>query len=119
LIVEDHADTVAVLRRLLEMQGFGVASATTVAAAQAVVSAEPVDLIVTDRLLPDGTGDDLLAWVRRRGTIVPVVALTGDVTRGGPERARAAGYCAVLAKPVDFATLLAEVTRCLPARLAS
>jgi len=114
LIVEDHADTSRLLRRLLEIQGLAVLTAGTVAEARAALASRDVDLIIADRQLPDGTGDDLVAWGHRRSRI-PAIALTGDLRHADPARARGAGYCAFLAKPVDFAVLLAEIRKCLPA----
>ena len=39
-------------------------------------SCNPVDLVITDHLLPDGTGADLMLWMKRVRPEVPVVLYT-------------------------------------------
>jgi DNA-binding NtrC family response regulator len=39
--------------------------------------AEAVDLVITDQLMPNMTGTELIAAIRARGSAVPVVLATG------------------------------------------
>jgi CheY-like chemotaxis protein len=57
LVVEDNADTSALLRDLLEAEGYDVASVATGEAAFEVLAVTPdIDLVVLDLMLPGMSG---------------------------------------------------------------
>ncbi|MEO7725092.1 MAG: ATP-binding protein, partial [Chthoniobacterales bacterium] len=64
LLVEDHADTAAVLARLLRRMGHDVVHAATVETALQLAEREmpvsPLSLVMSDLGLPDGSGLDLM-----------------------------------------------------------
>ena len=78
LIVEDHQQSAAALRRLLCAGGFDVRVAGTVAAARANLESGWPGNLVLDLCLPDGSGIDLLRDIRRRGPAVRVAVATGS-----------------------------------------
>ena len=78
LLVEDHADVRAALAELLESLGYRVTAAATVSEALgAVAEAGPVDVLVTDLQLPDGSGLDLVDPLRHENRELPVVLISG------------------------------------------
>lgn len=105
LLVDDHADTTELLQLLLTRRGFDVTTARSVATAVAVLESGPVDVLVSDIALPDGSGCDLLERLRSRARL-PAVAVSGldrdvDIRRG-----REAGFDAYLTKPVSIEKLV-------------
>ena len=76
LLVDDHADTLRVLSRLLTRRGFEITPVAN--AAEAIVAAErnTFDLLISDLGMPELSGIELLAKIR---TIqrVPAIALSG------------------------------------------
>jgi PleD family two-component response regulator len=76
LLVEDHADTVKALVRLLEHQAHKVRAEGTVASALDAVHEETFDLLICDIGLPDGTGFELMQEVLKICN-TPELALTG------------------------------------------
>lgn len=66
------------------------------------------DLIVLDIMLPDGSGLDFIAQLRRYSR-VPVLLLTGLTTPEDVVRGLRLGGDDYLAKPYDFGVLLARV----------
>src|SRR5947207_15883908 len=67
LVVEDHQDTRQVLVGLLTRWGYFVSAADTLKRALEQLNTEPpVDVIVSDIALPDGTGYALVSEARRR-----------------------------------------------------
>jgi signal transduction histidine kinase len=108
LLVDDSADTVAVLSRLLEAKGLHVRQAMCVSQALAVARAEPPDIIITDIGMPEQDGYDLLQLIRADARLakVPVIAATGYV--GSTEQTRMAemGFAAALSKPFELDELL-------------
>src|SRR5262249_37432829 len=73
------------------------------------------DLIITDIVIPGMDGIQLCRCLRaeERTRSVPVLALTAHDERRYPDRARLAGADAVLIKPCEGETLVAEARRLL------
>src|SRR5581483_4537411 len=108
LIVDDDPFIVELLRTTLTAKGREVLVASTIAEARSVVASGPIDLIILDRLLPDGDG---LAFCREI-TGAPgvagaaVILLTGAQTRTDESLALAAGAASFLTKPFSPSRLL-------------
>jgi two-component system response regulator PilR (NtrC family) len=66
LIVEDHKDTRVVLERLCSRCGFNVFSAATLQEGLDFLQATPLDAIISDIALPDGTGYALMTQASSR-----------------------------------------------------
>lgn len=101
LLVEDHEDTLRMLRRLLENAGFAVAGATSLAAAMTLAEARRFDVLVSDIGLGEESGYELLRQIRARGMHLPGIALTGFGMDQDLEQSRVAGFAAHLTKPVE------------------
>lgn len=110
LIVDDDADLLDVLEMLLSDDGFRTVPCTTVEAALVALTAEPVQLIITDLRLVGGSGLDLLRHIR---TLAPQTPNTIVLTAIRPAYAEAELEqierlgVRVLAKPFDIDDLLA------------
>jgi CheY-like chemotaxis protein len=107
LLVEDHADTLAIFSRLLQRRGYQVAQATTVK--DAMAAAQDDDLLICDIGLPDGNGCDIMTHLKQRG--VPGIALTGLGSKEDCERYKRVGFSAILIKPVDIEQVLKTIER--------
>jgi two-component system OmpR family response regulator len=109
LVVEDDADVSAYLRKGLSESGHTPVLADTTAAAAELLAHGTFDVIILDRLLPDGDGLDLLAGLRSDGSDTPaiIVSALGDVDdRVVGLRAGGDDY---LTKPFSFQELLARI----------
>ncbi len=104
LLVEDHADTLQALARLLRRRGHSVLTASTCAQAERVAAGEEFDLIATDLGLPDGSGYDLLRRLRRHSQ-APAIALSGYGMEADVARSQEAGFQRHLTKPIAFSEL--------------
>ena len=116
LLVDDSADTVAVLSRLLEAKGLHVRQAVRVAQALDLARDEPPDVIITDIGMPGQDGYDLLSLVHSEPKLrqVPVIAATGYVGSSEQTRMAEMGFAATLSKPFELDELmraLAQVRR--------
>lgn len=80
LVVEDEATLRLLVRRRAERAGLHVLEAGTCAQGIALALAEPLDLILLDLQLPDGSGLVLLEQLKAspRTTRVPVIAWSGS-----------------------------------------
>ncbi|HYO09927.1 MAG TPA: PAS domain S-box protein [Tepidisphaeraceae bacterium] len=104
LLVEDHADTRAVMARLLASFGWAVTTAGSVAEALASGAREPFDVLISDIGLPDGSGADVMRRLRESRPIRGI-ALSGFGQPEDIDRSRAAGFEAHLTKPVNLPQL--------------
>jgi DNA-binding response OmpR family regulator len=111
LIVDDDAALRLLCRVNLELEGFAVREAATVAEAEAALAAERPDVVLLDVHLGGEQTHDLLARIRADG--IPVALVTGSVdVRDYHDSADA-----VLGKPfvpqtlVETARRLARVAR--------
>jgi DNA-binding response OmpR family regulator len=74
LVVEDEPAIAESLAYSLKREGYGVDTAATLA--DAARKAERADLVILDLMLPDGSGFELLAMLRRRAPAPAVIVLS-------------------------------------------
>jgi CheY-like chemotaxis protein len=107
LVAEDHEDTRALLRALLERRGCAVVEAGDGFEAVAAAERERPDLILMDGGLP--LLDGIAATRRLRGlpalSGVPIVFLSGHAGPQAQTAAREAGCDDYVVKPFDLARL--------------
>ena len=77
LCVDDDHIALTVRRLLLSLAGYTVLTATSVEAGLGLFKCNHVDMVITDHLLPDGTGAELTFQIKRLRPEVQVVLLTG------------------------------------------
>jgi CheY-like chemotaxis protein len=106
LVVEDHGDTLEALSRLLTHFGHEISVADDAQSARKIIGSKEFDVVLCDIALPDGSGYDVIAEVKRTRP-VKAVALTGFGTPDDIERGKEAGFDFHLTKPVDFHELRA------------
>lgn len=111
LIVDDDAIHAQMLVEGLFEAGWDAAAATRVAQALGLLQSGGYSLVVSDILMPDGDGFDLLRRVRTVENPVPVILMSSFGTGATPQQAAAAGAFAHLAKPFSLEVLLALVAR--------
>jgi CheY-like chemotaxis protein len=102
MVVEDHADTLVLMGRLLSLaRADGVPVATCAAAREAAGTLGRFDVVIADVTLPDGDGVELLAELKSKYGC-RTVALSGyDV----PEEGLPAGVDLWMSKPVNLTEL--------------
>jgi two-component system, chemotaxis family, CheB/CheR fusion protein len=101
LLVEDHADTARIMKRLLTGQGHRVQVAGDVASALQLAEAQDFDLLLSDLGLPDGSGLTLMQELRARGHTLPGIALSGYGQDSDIEQSKEAGFLVHLTKPAS------------------
>ena len=112
LIVDDDLDTRELYRMVLESVGYRVEDVGLVQRAIAAVAAQVPDVVLTDWLLPDGTGLEVCRALRAGRTTrrVPVVAVTGmALDESGLSAARNEGIAGMLRKPANPDDILAAI----------
>lgn len=116
LLVDDHADTLELLRRVLRWENHEVIAAHSYAEALRLGMTRAPDVLISDIRLPDGTGWQLLEQLKTAHPQIVGVAASGVGSAQDVARSEQAGYCMHLTKPVDFTTLSDVIERCVKAR---
>ncbi|MEO6709564.1 MAG: ATP-binding protein, partial [Planctomycetota bacterium] len=109
LVVDDDADSLEVVRRVLIERKAEVVSAAGAAEALVCLDRKKVDVILSDIGMPVMDGYSLMREVRRRGIKTPAAALTAFGRPEDRETALRAGYQAYLSKPIDISQMLMAV----------
>jgi PAS domain S-box-containing protein len=112
LLVEDHEFTADLLARLLRTSGHKVLNAHDVASALETAAHFPVDLVISDLGLPDGTGLELMQQLSREHGLRGI-ALSGYGMEEDFRRSHAAGFVEHLVKPVTVESVHAAIARVL------
>jgi CheY-like chemotaxis protein len=112
LVVDDDRAVRKVIREFLERDGHQVVEATDGAEAIEAYSADKIDLMVLDLLMPNRDGFEALIDVRHRHPQARVVVISGGGQLGADlylKMASQFGATEVLAKPIERDALLAKV----------
>ncbi len=116
LIVDDNADTVTVLSKILRRSGYAAMASVTAEGALRAVEDEHFDLVFCNIMLTDGNGFDLFRELKARRPELRGIALTGFGREEDVQRAREAGFDMFLTKPVTADVLRAAIVGVLTER---
>jgi len=115
LLVEDTEDNRFMMRRLLEMAGYGVVEATNGEEAVRLAQVEQPDLILMDLSLPVIDGLAATRAIRKLEGLgrTPIVAVSAHDTSDFQADALEAGCDSYITKPIDFSQLEVLIARLL------
>lgn len=114
LIVDDHAVVREGLKSALESNHYKVvAMANNVDQARALIAHTNPDVIIIDLNLPDGSGFDLVLWIRSISEQIGIVILTLNDEPALVGAAKRAGANAFILKSDPILQLLAAVDHCV------
>jgi two-component system nitrogen regulation response regulator NtrX len=114
LIVDDEENIGRSLRLILEREGYAVSTCSNLAEAR--VYSSRVDAYLLDVRLPDGSGIDLLRYLRQTGYVATVVMISGHVTIADAVEATRAGAYDFLEKPLARDRVLLALKNALDQR---
>ena len=116
LVVEDNPTTRQMLRSTLAAEGYRVVEAGDARAALAAAGEKLPDLVLQDVILPDMDGLELLRRFRALpgGTELPILALSGFLSRLEEQRTGERGFTALLVKPIVASRLVEAIHVYLP-----
>jgi len=109
LVVDDDSRIRNGVVRILERAGYRTCEAASGRAALARLDTGPVDLVLTDLMMPDGDGIELMNEARVRWPGLPLLAVTGSGESDLKARAEQAGAWSFLSKPVSAEILLKTI----------
>jgi len=109
LVVEDDDSMRQAIERLLNVSGFASA---VYASAEELLAVGPVEddrCVVSDLKLPAMSGLELLAELRRRGCVLPLILITAHDWPSVRKEAQRSGVAGYLAKPYVGTALVAAI----------
>jgi two-component system, OmpR family, response regulator MprA len=113
LLVADDSETVLLmLQRRLEMEGYEVVTATDgVEALDRIREAEsnPPDVILLDAMMPNKSGTEVLAELRKSGSTIPVLMISAHLDAQEPDRMRSLGATDCIPKPFEWEDLIGKI----------
>ena len=117
LLVDDEEFILETASETLADAGYNVYTATNAREALQIYrsKADQIDLIVTDLMMADGDGFELIEWVRKEDGEVPMIAASGMATNKAQE-ALDFGANLFVAKPFTAEKLLSAIHDVLPKR---
>ncbi|MGH7826953.1 MAG: response regulator [Candidatus Binatia bacterium] len=107
LLVEDHIDTLDVLKNELAFLGYETTTAQNGLEAVDLAEAEHPDLIIMDIMLPKMNGFEAIAQIQSNPNTqsIPILAATAKAMPGDREKCLKAGFDGYLAKPFSHVEL--------------
>ena len=116
LVIDDNDLVRASTRAILESEGYAVDEAGDGDVGIARATSSAPDLILTDIVMPNKEGIEMIRDLRSRGYDGPIIAMSGGGRLDATEVLDLAGKLgadACIAKPFKKAELLAKVKACL------
>ena len=105
LVVDDEAGVREILYELITDLGYRVSMAASGQDALQMLAQDRADLVITDLMMPQMNGWQLLKIIKQRFTYLPVIVLTGYISQEGEEMLTNSQTDGYLVKPVDRAKL--------------
>jgi DNA-binding response OmpR family regulator len=110
LVIDDQEPIRALLRRVLEEAGYEVLEASNGRRGLELYREKAADLIITDIVMPEMSGLELMMELIRSFLNVNVIAISGGLESAGTLNvAKMLGARQTLQKPLDMAELLSAV----------
>jgi len=113
LVVDDEPVVHDSLRRVLSRRGYRVDAVLSARDGLELLRGARFDLVITDLMMPEMNGIELLQALRREARRVPVIMLTGYPTIRTAVQAMRLGASDYLSKPFTRTELLGPVLRAL------
>ena len=114
LIVDDHALVREGLKRALAHEGFSqITEASSIAQARAGIAASQPEVVTVDINLPDGSGFELVRWIRGISKDMAIMVLTLNDHENYIRAAMKAGASAFVSKSEPIPALVAAIKHSL------
>lgn len=113
LIVDDDYFFRNLYSEILELEGYEVESVSSGVEAVEYVKLNDVDLVITDLMMPDMNGQEVLERTKQHNALIDVILITGHGSIESAIAALKSGAFDYLRKPVNKDELLLSVSRCI------
>ncbi|MEO1087687.1 MAG: response regulator, partial [Acidobacteriota bacterium] len=101
LVVDDEASMIEFLRLFFEEEGYSVQTAGSVTEARSKIAGDRFDLVLSDILMPDGNGLELLREIKEASPHTAVIMMTAYTSTKSAVEAMKLGAYTYVSKPFD------------------
>ena len=119
LVVDDEAPVRNLLSDVLEKEGYSVFTAETGVEASSIYDSNDIDLVITDLVMPEKGGIDLIMELKKKDPNIKVIAISGGGGITGRfdylPIAKLVGATEIIAKPFQVTEIRAQVAKMLAA----
>jgi DNA-binding response OmpR family regulator len=118
LLIEDEENLRTLIRLSLEKMGYAVTEARDGVEALALFNKRPVELVLTDLMMPEKEGLETIRELRKSHPKLKIIAMSGGGrtdARDNLKMAKLFGATTVFSKPFSLAELGKAVSALLPA----
>ena len=112
LLVDDDKSTLLLLKKIIEREGYKVDTASSAFMAMQLIDRCKYHIVLTDIMMPDMDGLELLAAVKKRDPMIQVVMITAGATMSRTLAALELGASDFMLKPIDMEELLMVIRLC-------
>lgn len=109
LIVEDEVTLNRTIAEGLQEFGYQTDSSENFKDAEYLISVRNYDLVLTDWMLPDGDGVDLISMVKQKSSRAAIIVLSAKDDKESEIKALKSGADDYIRKPFDFDVLVARI----------
>lgn len=113
LVVDDDAFFRTLCADILVAAEYGVITAATGSEAVRIVETEPIDIVITDLIMPDINGLEVLHRTKLHNTLIDVIVITGHGSIETAIEALKSGAADYIRKPFNGIEILHTVASCL------
>jgi DNA-binding response OmpR family regulator len=113
LIAEDDAALRKLLKKHLTVEGFAVTECADGGAAADAFEREHFDLLISDVMMPDTDGNELVKYIKGIKANFPIIILSALETFSDKKKSFGLGADDYVVKPVDFNELILRVSALL------
>lgn len=111
LVVDDDAFFRVLCSDILKGAGFAVKTASSGLEAISIVENEPIDVVITDLVMPDAGGLEVLQRTKQHNTLTDVIVITGHGSIESAVKALKSGAFDYITKPLNEDELIHTVSR--------
>jgi twitching motility two-component system response regulator PilH len=109
LVIEDSSFQRKIIAKVLTEQGYTVVMADNGRSGIQKIEEIKPDCVITDLLMPEFDGFQVLEELQAKKVTIPVIVLTSDIQKTTENRCKALGAAAVINKPVNQDTVIQAV----------
>ncbi len=116
LIIDDEPSIIEVLRKILQFEGYDVATAANGEEGLELFRQTPCDLVITDMVMPAKDGLQTILDLRKEKPDLPVIAMSGGGAISKERYLAVAGYLdrvITIAKPFSVGAIAEAVVKLL------
>ena len=115
LIVDDEVELCDTMALTFNIRGFEVLSAYSGEQALELLKQKKVDVLLSDVRMANGSGLELVQWIREAAIKIPVIAFMSGYSDVTPKEISELGVALFFDKPFPVNTVIKTIRECLQA----